>query len=74
VKAIFYGHSLAYRYDNSNGLHLINVPAIGYNFADTEPVGWVDSVITKDGADLTLHAFGGNMQKNGKLTSLEWRG
>ena len=74
VKAIFYGHSHAYRYDNSNGLHLINVPAIGYNFADTEPVGWVDSVITKDGADLTLHAFGGNMQKNGKLTSLEWRG
>jgi 3',5'-cyclic AMP phosphodiesterase CpdA len=74
VKAIVYGHSHAYRYDTAGGIHLINVPAIGYNFMDSEPVGWVDSVITKDGADLTLRAFGGNMQKNGRLTSLEWRG
>ncbi len=74
VKAIIFGHSHMYRYTQVAGIHLINVPAIGYNFADSEPVGWVDSVIAKDGGDFTLHAFGGNTQQNGKTTSLHWRG
>ena len=74
VKAIIYGHSHRYRYTQVAGIHLINVPAVGYNFADSEPVGWVDSVITKDGGDFTLHAFGGNTEQNGKTTSLHWRG
>ena len=74
VKAIVYGHSHMYRYTQISGIHLINVPAIGYNFADSEPVGWVDSVIAKDGGDFTLHAFAGNTQQNGKTTSLHWRG
>ena len=74
VKAILYGHSHMYRYTQVAGIHLINVPAIGYNFADSEPIGWVDSIITKDGGEFTLHAFAGNAQQNGKTTSLQWRG
>ena len=74
VKAIVYGHTHVYRYDQIGGIHMINVPAVGYNFADSEPVGWVDSTIAKDGGDFTLHAFGGNMAQNGKTTSLQWRG
>ncbi len=74
VKAIVYGHSHMYRYTQVAGIHLINVPAVGYNFADSEPVGWVDSVISKDGGEFTLHAFGGNTGQNGKTTSLHWRG
>lgn len=74
VKAILYGHSHMYRYTQVAGVHLINVPAIGYNFADAEPVGWVNSIITKDGGEFTLHAFAGNTQQNGKTTSLQWRG
>jgi 3',5'-cyclic AMP phosphodiesterase CpdA len=74
VKAIIYGHSHVYRYDQIAGIHLINVPAVGYNFTDSEPVGWLDSVIAKDGGDFTLHAFGGNTHQNGKTTSLHWRG
>jgi 3',5'-cyclic AMP phosphodiesterase CpdA len=74
VKAIIYGHTHTYRYDQIGGIHMINVPAIGYNFADAEPVGWVDSVISKDGGEFTLHAFGGNTALNGKTTSLQWRG
>ena len=44
VKAVIYGHTHRYRYDAVSGIHLINLPAVGYNFADQEPVGWVDSV------------------------------
>jgi Icc protein len=74
VKAILYGHSHKYAYDQTAGIHLINVPAVGYNFADSEPVGWVDATIGKDGGEFTLRAFGGNAQQNGKTTSLHWRG
>lgn len=74
VKGIIYGHSHHYHYDVIDGLHLINVPAVGYNFSDAEPVGWVEAHLHKNGGDFILHAIGGNLEKNGKTTSLEWRG
>ena len=73
VKAILYGHSHVYRYDTLDGIHLINLPAIGYNFADSEPVGWVDANLTAQGGEFKLNAIGGNMAKDGKTTSLRWR-
>jgi Icc protein len=73
VKAIFYGHSHVYSFARKERLHLVNLPAVGYNFTDKEPVGWVDSLFTKQGVSLTLHAFGGNMKDNGKTTSLSWK-
>jgi 3',5'-cyclic AMP phosphodiesterase CpdA len=74
VKAIFYGHSHQYSYAQDHGIHLVNLPAVGYNFADKEPVGWVDAQFSGAGVDLTLHAFGGNRQKDTQTTSLSWRG
>ncbi len=44
VKAIFYGHSHIYKSDTVQGLHLVNLPAVGYNFRDSAPVGWVQAV------------------------------
>ncbi len=73
VKAIFYGHSHAYSFKKREDLHLINIPAVGYNFSDAEPVGWIDSTFTSKGVDLTLNSFGGNQKDNGKKTSLVWR-
>ena len=73
VKAIFYGHSHVYAFARKEHLHLVNLPAAGYNFSDKEPVGWVDSVFTSKGVSLTLHALGGNMKDNGKTTVLSWK-
>jgi Icc protein len=73
VKAVFYGHSHAYRYDVRDGLHLVNLPAVGYNFADGEPVGWVEAELSGKGARLTLHAIGGNRALDGQSRGLEWR-
>ncbi|NIA29590.1 MAG: hypothetical protein GWP06_06705 [Actinobacteria bacterium] len=74
VKGIVYGHSHHYHYDVIDGLHLINVPAVGYNFGDEEPVGWVEAHLHKSGGDFILHAIGGSKEKDGKMTSLDWRG
>lgn len=72
VKAIVYGHSHKYEVIEREGLQLINLPAVGYNFNDNEPVGWVESVWTPDGVDLTLRAIGGNQSASGQTTSVHW--
>ncbi len=72
VKAILYGHSHKYEVIERDGLQLINLPAVGYNFNDSEPVGWVESVWTSEGVDLTLRSIGGNQAANGQTTSVHW--
>ena len=72
VKAIFYGHSHQYSFAVRDNVHLINLPAVGYNFSDKEPVGWVDSSFRSNGVDLTLNAFAGNLGAHGKMKRLNW--
>lgn len=73
VKAIVYGHSHKYAFSQYEGIHLINLPAIGYNFSDAEPVGWVEARLTATGGDFTLHVAGGNNDADGRVTRLTWR-
>jgi 3',5'-cyclic-AMP phosphodiesterase len=73
VKAIFYGHSHLYRLDTVQGLHLVNLPAAGYNFRDSAPVGWIQATFTSEGAQLILQAIGGDTSEHGKTRSLAWR-
>jgi len=73
VKAILYGHSHAYGFSEFEGIHLVNLPATGYNFSDTEPVGWVEAQLTAKGGDFTLHVVAGNKEKDGSVKKLAWR-
>ncbi|MHC4437959.1 MAG: metallophosphoesterase family protein [Planctomycetota bacterium] len=73
VKAIVYGHSHVYGYSEFEGIHLINLPAVGYNFSDSEPVGWVEARLTSRGGDFVLHAVDGNKDKDGSVMKLAWR-
>lgn len=73
VKAIVYGHSHVYQFTQYKGIHLINLPAVGYNFNDTDPVGWVEATLTTRGGDFKLHAIGGNTANDQSVTKLKWR-
>lgn len=72
VKAIFYGHSHVWSLARRERLHLINIPAVGYNFGDKEPVGWVEARFRPTGAVLTLHVIGGNRDADGRTTEVSW--
>lgn len=72
VKAVVYGHSHVYSHGAWGDIQLVNLPAVGYNFWDRSPVGWVEATLTLNGADLRLRALGGNMEDNGKVTSIRW--
>ncbi len=73
VKAVLYGHSHEYGFSEFEGIHLVNLPAVGYNFSDTEPVGWVEARLTAKGGDFTLHVVAGNKEKDGSVKKLAWR-
>lgn len=73
VKAVLYGHSHRYQYGQRDGIQLINLPAVGYNFADDQPVGWLEANLSAESGAFTLHAIGGNRQNNGQTVNLTWR-
>ncbi len=73
VKAIFYGHSHVYDYSKRDNIHLINLPALGYNFTDNDPLGWIEASLTKKGGTFTLHTIGGNIAEDGMEKDLIWR-
>jgi Icc protein len=73
VKALLYGHTHVYRREQANGLHLINLPAVGYNFADGEAVGWIEAAFTASSATLKLHAIAGETKDDGAVATLSWR-
>lgn len=72
VKALVFGHSHVRAHTELEGVQLINLPAVGYNFSDQQPVGWQTARFGKGGVDLTLHAVGGNPADDGKTLSLAW--
>jgi 3',5'-cyclic AMP phosphodiesterase CpdA len=72
VKALVHGHAHVWRLGRRDGLHVVGLPALGYNFDDTQPVGWVDARLGADGASLTLRAVAGNRAEDAKTTVLEW--
>jgi len=72
VKAIFFGHSHVWSITQRGNLQLVNLPAVGYNFRDQDPVGWVDAKFDARGVDLTLRAIGGNKADDRKITRLDW--
>lgn len=73
VKAVLYGHSHRYQYGQRDGIQLINLPAVGYNFADDQPVGWLEASLSAGGGSFMLHAIGGNRQNDGQTVNLTWR-
>lgn len=72
VKAIFYGHSHRYHIELQDHIYLINQPALGYNFNDNEPVGWLDATFSPQGVDLTLRAIAGNKKGNDETKAIVW--
>jgi Icc protein len=73
VKAVIYGHTHAWNHSQQDGLHLVNIPAVGYNFKDSEPVGWTESAFTAKSGTLKLHAIAGNTSKDSQTLDLVWR-
>lgn len=73
VKAFVFGHTHTWKLAERDGIHLINLPAIGYPFTKTEVTGWVDAVFTERGVMLEVRAIDPNHARNGQKVELSWR-
>ncbi|MBY0512457.1 MAG: metallophosphoesterase [Gemmataceae bacterium] len=73
VKAYVFGHTHTWRLGERDGIHLINLPAVGYPFAKAEVTGWVDAAFTATGVTLEVHALDPKHAKHGDKATLTWR-
>ncbi len=73
VKALVYGHSHEYGFSDFEGIHLINLPAVAFNFGNEQPIGWVEARLGREGGEFVLHALGGNNDQDGRAKQLRWR-
>jgi 3',5'-cyclic AMP phosphodiesterase CpdA len=73
VKAFVFGHTHTWKLAEKDGIHLINLPAIGYPFAKAEVTGWVDALFTEKGVVLELHAIDPKHTRHGDKAELQWR-
>jgi 3',5'-cyclic AMP phosphodiesterase CpdA len=73
VKAFVFGHTHTWKLAERDGVHLINLPAISYPFAEAEVTGWVDATFTEKGVRLEVRALDPKHAKHGDKAELTWR-
>lgn len=74
VKALFFGHTHNWNVTEREGLHLVNLPPVGYVFAAGKPNGWVDMQVAETGAALELRCIDKMHKQHGEKVELKWRG
>jgi 3',5'-cyclic AMP phosphodiesterase CpdA len=73
VKAVMFGHTHVYRRWTVDGLHLINLPAVGYPFNPFQPLGWVQARVSSKRMELTLRNLKDDKAPEETSEVLEWR-
>jgi Icc protein len=73
VKAYVFGHTHRWGRSVRDGLHLINVPAVGYVFQKTQPSGWLLAQLKSDGVALELRSIDPEHKAHGQKVELTWR-
>jgi len=74
VKAYFFGHTHKWSVKrDDSGIHLINLPPVGYVFEAGQPSGWVRADILTNGARLELRCLDHAHKAHGQVMGLKWR-
>lgn len=73
VKAYLFGHTHRWGVGEHEGIHLINVPALGWLFDDKQPRGWVEATTGPDSLELVLHALDGEHPEHQRRLELAYR-
>jgi predicted phosphodiesterase len=75
VRAVLFGHThCRHAFRRDDGLHLVNLPAVGYKFLRTQPLGWTVLRPFPDGAELETRPIGRDRRKFGVTSrDLRWR-
>ncbi|MDR1271036.1 MAG: metallophosphoesterase [Planctomycetaceae bacterium] len=73
VKAYIYGHTHVYQQSIRDDVHLINLPALGWEFQQgKQPLGWSDVLLSENGIQLTLNTTDKKHPKNNDVRQFTW--
>jgi len=74
VKAYIFGHTHAWNVgQDESGIHLINLPPVGYVFTDGLPTGWAHAALERKGMQLELRCVDRTHKLHGQTFKLQWR-
>lgn len=74
VKAWIFGHTHHWGVtQDSSGIHLVNLPPVGYVFRQGDPSGWVQAQVSEKNIRLTMHCVDTSHKEHGKQTTLDFR-
>jgi hypothetical protein len=74
VKAYIYGHTHHWAVQkDASGIHMINLPPVGYVFTEGEPSGWVHAKVGNDEMQLELRCVDQTHKAHGQKMTLAWR-
>jgi len=74
VKAYIFGHTHAWNVgQDESGIHLINLPPVGYVFTAGLPTGWVHATLERKGIQLELRCVDHTQKSHGQIVKLQWR-
>ena len=74
VKAYVFGHTHFWKVEQeASGIHLVNLPPVGYVFQSGKPSGWVKATIAAEGMKLELRCVDTSHRDHGQTISLAWR-
>jgi len=74
VKAYIYGHTHHWGVEqDGSGIHLVNLPAVGYVFQQGEPSGWVYANLDSNGMSIELRCVDQTHKAHGQKFNLQWR-
>ena len=65
VRAIFYGHTHVWAHQKTKEVRLINLPPVGYAFAEKQPIGYCRLLVKEGRLKVQLHALAGDRSKDG---------
>jgi 3',5'-cyclic AMP phosphodiesterase CpdA len=73
VKVVLFGHTHTWARSRHDGLHLVNLPAVAYPFADDQRLGWCRFSPTAEGAEIVFHRLGEERTDDRPVARLKWR-
>ncbi len=67
VKAVVYGHTHTWATSRARGVPLVNLPPVGYTFAEGQPIGYCRLEVGGKQSGVRLRATGGEKLKDGEM-------
>lgn len=73
VKLVVFGHTHLFRTWQTDGLHFVNLPAVGFRLRPGTSLGWMSGRFKSGGADLAFHGVSRRDRDDGAVRRLRWR-